>query len=96
MISATRWAPRTGFKDGLLPRTTEYSGMKARTVCPMAPKLRTNAPATSAKPPVFAYGTISELKIHSFNGDMKRSLTNAAQAPRETWCRRRLSVSGFA
>src|SRR6202046_5088333 len=54
--------------------------MKARTVCPMAPKFCTNAPATSAKPPVLAYGTISELKIHSFNGAMKRSLTNAAYA----------------
>ncbi len=54
--------------------------MKARTVCPMAPKLRTNAPATSARPPVFAYGTISELNRHSFNAVMKRSLTNAANA----------------
>ncbi len=45
--------------------------MKARTVWPIAPKFPTNAPATSAKPPVFAYGTISELRRHSFNGVMK-------------------------
>jgi hypothetical protein len=37
----------------------------------MALKLRTSAPVTSARPPVFAYGTISELKIHSFNAAMK-------------------------
>jgi hypothetical protein len=47
-----------------------YSGMKARTSWPKALTLRTNAPATSASPPVFAYGTISELNIHSFNADI--------------------------
>src|SRR5580698_9663600 len=57
--------------------------MNARTVYPMAPKFRINAPATSARPPVFAYGTISELNRHSFNAVMKRSLTNLVQARSE-------------
>jgi hypothetical protein len=44
--------------------------MKARTSWPKALRLRTSAPATSASPPVFANGTISELNIHSFNAVM--------------------------
>ena len=31
------------------------------------------SPATSASPPVFAYGKISELKTHSFNAAMTQS-----------------------
>ena len=58
--------------------------MKARTSWPTRLKLPTNAPATSARPPVFAYGTISELKTHSFNGDMECSLANASQAREKT------------
>ena len=75
---------------GSCARTTAYSGMKARTLCPIAPKLPTKAPATSAKPPVFAYGTISELNMHSFNGVMKTQSNkrrpaerNLVQAPSE-------------
>jgi hypothetical protein len=40
----------------------------------MARRFGTKAPTTSARPPVFAYGRISELKIHNFNAGMRISL----------------------
>ena len=57
--------------------------MKAWTSCPSRRRFCTKAPATSASPPVFAYGNISELKTHSFNAGMSSSLTKASAAPRE-------------
>src|SRR5271165_2935513 len=55
--------------------------MKAQTSCPSVGRCRTNAPATSASPPVFAYGTNSELKIHSFSGGIDGSVTNESKRP---------------
>src|ERR1700737_3414170 len=75
--------PRTGCSSGCAARTAEYSGMKAYTWCPSNRRFRTNAPATSASPPVFAYGKISELKTHSFNADIIGSLAKALTPPRE-------------
>jgi hypothetical protein len=40
----------------------------------MTRRFGTRAPTTSARPPVFAYGKISELKIHNFNAGMRISL----------------------
>ena len=53
-------------------RTDAYSGMKAGTSWPSRASSCTSAPATSASPPVFAYGMISELKMHSFSGAMSQ------------------------
>jgi len=69
-------------------RTTEYSGMKAQTSWPSSRKFRTSAPATSARPPVFAYGRISELKTHSFNADIIGESSKGARGHREKRCRR--------
>src|ERR1700692_2251705 len=67
--------------------------MKARTSWPSSLSSRSKAPATSASPPVFAYGTISELSMHSFNGTTRCSLANAQSAPPKTWCDLRLTVA---
>src|SRR5580658_10852460 len=83
MASGTRWTAELSRSSGCAARTAEYRGMKAWTSCPSSRRLRTSAPATSASPPVFAYGSISELKTHSFNAGMTGSLTKASAAPRE-------------
>jgi len=57
--------------------------MKACTSWPSCRRLCTKAPATSASPPVFANGKISELKTHSFNADIVDSLAKALMASRE-------------
>ena len=68
--------------------------MKPRTSCPNRLTSWIKAPATSASPPDFAYGMISELKMQSFNADIVGSLANASTAPRETWCAGLPSVAG--
>ena len=66
-------------------------------VAQLAQSSRTNAPTTSARPPVFANGMISELKIHSFNAAMIGSLTKRlAQRTGEKPCRRCASVAPLA
>src|SRR5450631_544238 len=67
--------------------------MKPRTSWPSSLSSWSKAPATSASPPVFAYGIISELRMYSFNGTMRRSLANAHSAPRKTWCDLGLTVA---
>src|ERR1700736_384695 len=57
--------------------------MKAYTWYPSSRRFCTKAPATSASPPVFAYGKISELKTHSFNADIIWSLAKALTPSRE-------------
>ncbi len=76
-------AAATVRSSGCAARTAEYSGMKAHTSCPSRRRLCTKAPATSASPPVFAYGNISELKTQSFNAAMAASLAKALKPPRE-------------
>src|SRR5258706_12413601 len=57
--------------------------MKPYTWCPNSRRFGIKAPATSASPPVLAYGKISELKTHSFNADIILSLAKAPAPPRE-------------
>jgi len=57
--------------------------MKPCTSWPSNRRFCTKAPATSASPPVFAYGKISELRTHSFNADIRDSLPKPTKASRE-------------
>ena len=77
-----RWKARPAERlDGLQLGTAapydRVQGHEGANFVVEPPSWRTNALATSASPPVFAYGTNSELKIHSFNGGINRSVTNA-------------------
>src|SRR5260221_5534431 len=60
--------------------------MRARTSWPSTLSPWSKAPATSASPPVFAYGLISELSMQTFNGTTRCSLANAQSSPPKTWC----------
>src|ERR1035438_8820579 len=83
MVNGICCAPRTGCSSGCAARTAEYKGMKACTSWPSCRRLCTKAPATSASPPVFANGKISELKTQSFNADIVDSLAKALMASPE-------------
>ena len=74
MASGICWTPSTGISSECAARTAEYSGMNALTSYPRTRRFGTRAPTTSARPPVFAYGKISELRTHNFNAGMRISL----------------------
>jgi len=53
-----------------------YRGMAVRTSCPSLASATGSAPATSARPPVLAYGTISEDRNRIFTMDhLEESVT---------------------